>query len=111
MNRKCRERLGGSVGVITEWGDINQLICDTFKDPNSFLSKSIGSVFGSPNGPGPDEKSMKDTSGGSGPFKVGSIVDPSLSDHTYISPKIHLPMKNPSYCMGIWSLLRCGNHV
>jgi hypothetical protein len=68
------------------------MICDVFKDLNSFTAKAIGGMFGSPNVPGPDEKCMKDTSGGSGPYKGGYIVDPILSDHTIYLPTIHLSM-------------------
>ena len=81
-------------GVAKNGFEVNDVLCQMFKDPNSLLTKTIETMFGSPNGPGPDEKCAKDTSGGSGPYKAGFVVDPTLPDHTIYVQSLHQQTKS-----------------
>jgi hypothetical protein len=79
--------MGGANKLVNFFGveiDLINALCSTFG--NNFLGNTIGALFGNPNGPGPDEKCMKDTSGGSGPFKARYIEASSLVNHTIYAP-------------------------
>jgi len=77
---------GSGSGTI----DIAATICATHNGTNP-LGKMVEDMFGSPNGPGPDEKCMKDDSGGSGPYKANYTEDATLPDHTIYVPKTPPP--------------------
>ncbi|KAF2402647.1 hypothetical protein EJ06DRAFT_473443 [Trichodelitschia bisporula] len=51
----------------------------------------LGSIFGSPIGKEPGEECVKDTSGGSGPYKAAYFGEPSLENHTIYAPKTPPP--------------------
>jgi hypothetical protein len=80
--------LGG--GAIPPGGDMMTVMCTTHDGKNP-LGKMVEAIFGSPNGPGPDEKCMKDDSGGSGPYKANYTEDASLPGHTIYAPKVPPP--------------------
>jgi hypothetical protein len=73
---------------------ITAMVCETFK-PENAMGKFIGSIFGNPNGKGPDEKCMVDRSGGSGPYPANYTEDPSLPYHTIYVPKEKIKEKMP----------------
>jgi hypothetical protein len=83
---------GGKAGELTpgKGTDLMTVICSTHDGKNP-LGKMVEAVFGGPNGPGPDEKCMKDDSGGSGPFKANYTEDASLPGHTIYAPKVPPP--------------------
>jgi hypothetical protein len=65
---------------------VTAMVCETFKPGNS-MGKTIGAIFGNPNGKGPNEQCMVDRSGGSGPYPANYTEDPSLPYHTIYVPK------------------------
>jgi hypothetical protein len=65
---------------------ITGMVCETFK-PGNAIGTVVGSIFGNPNGNGPDEQCMIDRSGGSGPYPANYTEDPSLPYHTIYVPK------------------------
>jgi hypothetical protein len=82
---------GGMAGLAKSMGidpnqDITSMVCQTFDGKSSSLGKTIGNMFGSPNGKGPDEKCMVDKSGGSGPYMAHYIDAPGLDKHTIYAP-------------------------
>jgi hypothetical protein len=72
--------------------DITTTTCKTHDPANLSLTGAIvESIFGGPNGPLPDEKCMKDDSGGSGPWKANYTEDATLPNHTIYAPKTPPP--------------------
>ncbi|KAF2672351.1 hypothetical protein BT63DRAFT_477129, partial [Microthyrium microscopicum] len=71
-------------------GDMTTTLCKTFAN-NDLTSKAVEAFAGSPNGKGPDEKCMKDLSGGSGPYKSKVFEDPTLANHTIYTPELPVP--------------------
>jgi hypothetical protein len=81
---------GGLAGMAAAMGfnpndEITSMVCQSFDGKNK-AGAMIGSMFGSPNGVGPDEQCMLDRSGGSGPYKANFTEDPTLPDHTIYAP-------------------------
>jgi hypothetical protein len=70
--------------------DLMTVMCQTHDGKNP-LGKMVEAIFGGPNGPGPDEKCMRDDSGGSGPYKANYTEDASLPGHTIYAPKVPPP--------------------
>jgi hypothetical protein len=91
--------------------DLITVMCNTHDGKNP-LGLMVESIFGGPNGPGPDEKCMKDDSGGSGPFKANYTEDASLPGHTIYAPKVPPPQseKMPvivwgnGFCMAVGTM-------
>jgi Chlorophyllase enzyme len=77
------------VGMDAKNIDMRDTLCKGFEG-NSLIASIIGPIFGNPNGPTPEEKCMKDDSGGSGPYKSKIVEDPSLANHT-----IYVPINPP----------------
>jgi len=82
---------GGAGGLAPGPGaDLITVMCQTHDGKNP-LGKMVEAIFGGPNGAGPDEKCMKDDSGGSGPYKANYTEDASLPGHTIYAPKVPPP--------------------
>jgi hypothetical protein len=82
---------GGAGGLAPAPGtDLMTVMCKTHDGKNP-LGKMVEAIFGGPNGPGPDEKCMKDDSGGSGPYKANYTEDATLPGHTIYAPKVPPP--------------------
>jgi hypothetical protein len=83
-------KAGGLAGMAASLGfdpnsSITEMVCQTFDGKNK-MGASIGAMFGSPNGVGPDEQCMVDRTGGSGPYKANYTEDATLPDHTIYAP-------------------------
>jgi hypothetical protein len=81
--------MSGRLGIDIK-GDMTTILCKQFQDGGA-MPKLIESFAGSPNGKGPDEKCVKDTSGGSGPYNSKVYEDPTLLNHTIYIPAKPLP--------------------
>jgi hypothetical protein len=82
---------GGVGGLALGSGtDMITVMCQTHDGKNP-LGKMVEAVFGGPNGPGPDEKCMRDDSGGSGPYKANYTEDATLPGHTIYAPMVPPP--------------------
>ena len=79
--------------------EITAMVCKTFAE-NTSLGKSLGNMFGSANGKGPDEQCMVDRSGGSGPYKASFKGDDTLPVHTIYMPQKPPPEKLPVIVWG-----------
>jgi hypothetical protein len=73
---------------------VTAMVCETFKPGNS-MGKTIGAIFGNPNGKAKGEQCMVDRSGGSGPFPANYTEHPSLPYHTIYVPKTRTQQKMP----------------
>jgi hypothetical protein len=81
--------MSGVLGIDVK-GDMTTTLCKQFQDGGA-MPKAIEAFAGSPNGKGPDEKCVKDTSGGSGPYNSKVYEDPTLANHTIYIPAKPLP--------------------
>jgi hypothetical protein len=71
--------------------DMITTMCKTHDGKNP-LGLMVEAIFGmGPNGKGPDEKCMKDDSGGTGPFTANYTTDSTLPEHTIYTPKTPPP--------------------
>jgi hypothetical protein len=75
-------------------------------DGSNPAGKQTEAMWGSPNGPGPDEKCIKDLSGGSGPYKANMTTEPSLPTHTIYTP-ITPPPATEKMPLIIWNNGMC----
>ncbi|RDI83005.1 hypothetical protein Vi05172_g7022 [Venturia inaequalis] len=100
------ESLASAMG-LDPTGDITSMVCESFSG-KSMSGKAIGSMFGSPNGQGPDEQCMVDKSGGSGPYKAHYLADPTLPDHTIYVPESPPPGKLPVIVWGNGFCMKAG---
>jgi hypothetical protein len=66
-------------------GDMTTTLCKQFQEGSS-TAMAVEAFAGSPNGKGPDERCVKDTSGGSGPYSSKVYEDPTLANHTIYIP-------------------------
>jgi hypothetical protein len=67
--------------------DYPTMMCSTHPaDQSNPKGKETEDCWGKINGPGPDEKCIKDESGGSGPFKAKMVTESSLANHTIYAP-------------------------
>lgn len=88
MLTKFAPALGG--GADSANGDLGNMLCSAFAK-GSPLGSIIGGMFGDPNGEGPDQKCMKDDSGGTGPYKAKFTQEQSLANHTIYAPAVRPP--------------------
>jgi len=91
--------LMGNLPAMGAGGDMIDMMCKVHDGVNP-LGLMVESIFGPVNGPGPDEKCMKDNSGGSGPFKANYTEDASLPNHTIYAPKS--PPANEKLPVIVW---------
>ena len=82
-------------------GDMTTILCQQFQRGDA-TAKMIEAFAGSPSGKGPDEKCVKDNSGGSGPYKSKVYEDPTLANHTIYIPNQPLP-KGQKLPVIVWS--------
>lgn len=82
--------LSGLLGGGDMTGDMTLTLCKQF-ETGGVMANAIEAFAGSPNGKGPGEKCMKDTTGGSGPYKSRIYEDPTLANHTIYVPTKPLP--------------------
>jgi hypothetical protein len=96
--------MGGAGRLMSAAGnpkvEMVDMLCKAFQ--NQFIASLVGSMFGNPNGSGPDEKCGRDTSGGSGPFRAKFFDDPSLANHTIYAP-ITPPPPGTKLPVLVWS--------